>query len=174
MCIPVADEADDLAAMMISQLLERLGCDVRHLPLAPRSNILNEVATNSPKVALVSALPPFAAGQARSFCKRLRQRHPELTIVLGLWNFEGGVAEAQARIGPDCADFIATSLQQAILLMAQANCFRAGQSPASRSPQAPTVLENEIVTADSQAAEIFSACRPPDDRFPQLKTTTGA
>jgi predicted PurR-regulated permease PerM len=113
-CIPAADEADELAGMMIEQLLNWLGCDVRRLPIATLGNLVDEGAALDHQVVLVSALPPFAAGQARSLCKRLRQRHPELKILLGLWSFEGGVSKAQERVGPGCADRVATSFQQAI------------------------------------------------------------
>ena len=116
-CLPAGDEADELVAMMIAQLLKQLGCEVRHLPIGPRANLLDQVATDMPQVVLVSALPPFAIGQARSLCKRLRQRHPALKIILGLWSFEGGAARAQDRIGSSAADLIATSLQEAISLL---------------------------------------------------------
>jgi predicted PurR-regulated permease PerM len=120
-CIPAADEADELVAMMFAQLLERLGCDVRHLPVTPRANLSNELATFAPQVAVISALPPFAVGQARSLCKRLRQRQPDLKILVGLWNFEGGAVKAQDRIGPNAADMIVTSLQQAVSLLVGSN-----------------------------------------------------
>lgn len=119
LCIPAADEADELVAMMAEQLLQRLGCDVRLLPVANRASIIDNVTTNIPQLAIVSALPPFAVGQARALCKSLRSRHPELKIVLGLWGFEGGVAKAKERSGPDCSDMVATSLQQAIALLVE-------------------------------------------------------
>jgi hypothetical protein len=117
-CIPASDEADELVAMMMAQLLSKLGCDVNTLPVAPRANLLNELATHTPQVAIVSALPPFAVGQARSLCKRLRQRQPDLKIFVGLWNFEGGVAKAQDRLGSGAADVVVTSLEAAISLLA--------------------------------------------------------
>jgi predicted PurR-regulated permease PerM/methylmalonyl-CoA mutase cobalamin-binding subunit len=120
-CIPAVDEADETVAIMIAQLLKRLGCDVRHLPIASRANILDEVATDAPQVVLVSALPPFAAGHARSLCKRLRQRHPRSKMILGLWTFEGGVVKAQERVGSCGADMVAISLQQAISFLDETN-----------------------------------------------------
>jgi predicted PurR-regulated permease PerM len=132
-CIPAADEADELVAMMFAQLLERLGCDVRHLPVTPRANLSNELATFAPRVAVISALPPFAVGQARSLCKRLRQRQPDLRILVGLWNFEGGTVKAQDRIGPNAADMIVTSLQQAVSLLV-------GTSDGSSAETSPPVL----------------------------------
>jgi predicted PurR-regulated permease PerM len=130
-CIPAADEADELVAMMLAQLLERLGYDVRHLPVTPRANLLNELPTFAPQVAVISALPPFAVGQTRSLCKRLRQRQPDLKILVGLWNFEGGAVKAQDRVGPKAADMIATSLQQAVSLLVGTSH---GSSAETRSP----------------------------------------
>ena len=120
-CIPAGDQADELVALMIGQLLERSGCDVRYMSFAPAAELLDEMAKDITDIAVVSALPPFAVGQARTLCKRLRQRHPELKIILGLWNFENGVAEGQERLGLGSIDMIVTSLQQAISVLAETN-----------------------------------------------------
>jgi predicted PurR-regulated permease PerM len=119
-CIPAGDEADELVAIMITQLLKHRGWDARSLPIGPRMKILDQAVVDSPQVALVSALPPAALGQARALCRRLRQRYPELKIILGLWSFEG-VASAQDRVGPGVADGVATSLRQAIEFLSQEN-----------------------------------------------------
>jgi predicted PurR-regulated permease PerM len=118
-CIPAGDEADELVAMMAEQLLQRLGCEVQRLPIASSANVIDPIATYSPQVAFVSALPPFASWQARALCKLLRRRHPKMSILLGLWHFEGGIAKAQDRVGLGCADMVATSLEQAILQLAE-------------------------------------------------------
>jgi len=142
-CIPAADEADKLVGMMLAQLLEQLGCDVRQMPVAPRAELLNELAANAAQVAIVSALPPFAVGQARSLCKGLRQRQPGLKILIGLWNFEGGVPKAQDRVGPGVADMIATTLQQAVSLLVEAT-----HDPNDEAGQ-PGSIHQEVVTTDS-------------------------
>jgi predicted PurR-regulated permease PerM len=118
-CIPAGDEADELAATMMAQLLQRLGCDVRQLPIAPAVQVLDEALQGTPRVAIISALPPFAAGNARALCRGLRLDHPELQVIIGLWNVEGGVAKAQERIGSACTAVVTTSLQQVILLLTQ-------------------------------------------------------
>jgi predicted PurR-regulated permease PerM len=142
-CIPAVDEADELVAIMMGQLLERLGCDVRYLPFASTAKLLDEMAKDIPQIAIVSALPPFALGQARSLCKRLRQRYRGLKIILGLWNFEGGVAKAQEQVGPGGADMIATSLQQAISLLSETNqVIRPGNQA-----QAQTTLHRNVIAA---------------------------
>jgi hypothetical protein len=136
-CIPVADEADELVALMVGQLLGPLGCEARQLPVAPRANALNELVAYAPQIAILSALPPFAAGQARSLCKRLRQRRPDLKIIVGLWNFEGGTTAAQDRIGPGVADMVVTSLEQAVSGLIQCSRGTSGEvmSPATRNQE---------------------------------------
>jgi predicted PurR-regulated permease PerM len=118
-CIPAGDEADEIVGAMLAQLLKRLGADVRILPIPMRGNFVNDVTSQSAEVAIVSALPPFAVGHAKSLCKRLRRLRPDMKIVLGLWSFEGGIAKAQERVGPGCADMAATSLEQAISQLAE-------------------------------------------------------
>jgi len=139
-CIPAGDEADELVATMMGQLLERLRCDVRHIPFAPSAKLLDEIEKDIPQIVIVSALPPFAVGQARSLCKRLRQGYRELKIILGLWNFEGDTAKARERLGPGGADTIATSLQQAILLLSETN----SSIESNNHTQAPTTLHKEV------------------------------
>jgi predicted PurR-regulated permease PerM len=141
-CIPAGDEADELVAIMITQLLKHRGWDARSLPIGPRTKILEQAAVDSPQVALVSALPPAALGQARSLCKRLRQRYPELKIILGLWSFEG-LASAQDRVGPGVADGVATSLRQAIEFLSPANEL----AEASHQTQTQDTPHQEIIPA---------------------------
>lgn len=118
-CIPAGDDADELVAMMAEQLLKRAGCDVRRLPIASHSNIVDEVNAGIPAVVLVSALSPFAVGQARTLCKLLRPCLTDLKLVIGLWGIEGGVDRARDRLGLGCGDRVAVTLQQAISLLVE-------------------------------------------------------
>jgi predicted PurR-regulated permease PerM len=119
-CIAARDEADELVGQMLGQLLRGMESDVRVLPASARANLLADVGPDSCDVVVVSALPPFAAGHARALCKRLRQRNPQLRIMLGLWSFEGGVARALERVGQSYADVVVTSLRQAVEELARA------------------------------------------------------
>jgi predicted PurR-regulated permease PerM len=120
-CIPARDEADEIVGTMVMQLLRRAGYDAEALPIAAVSTMLEQLEQLHPDVVCVSALPPFAAMQAKSLCKRLRQRCPKVKILLGLWEFPGGVAKAQERIGLSCVDLIGTSLAQIVSLMGEGN-----------------------------------------------------
>lgn len=124
-CIPARDQADELVATMLVQLLQKAGVrSVRGLAINTVENMLNEVGEGQFKIACISALPPMAVGQARTLCKRLRARFPQLAVVVGLWGFAGGVPKAQQRIGPACTDAVCTNFSEAffqIQRVAEAN-----------------------------------------------------
>lgn len=114
-CLPARDQADELVGMMLAQLLQKAGVkNARWLQIDTVENMLDQVEQGHFTIACVSALPPFAVGQARSLCKRLHQRFPDLSVIVGLWGFAGGVLKAQQRVGPTCTDSVCTSLSEAI------------------------------------------------------------
>lgn len=114
-CVPARDEADELVGMMFSQVLRQAGYGATYLAIGTVDEMLERVGKGNYRIALVSALPPFAVGQARSLCKRMRARFPDLVIVIGLWEFAGGVLKAQERVGASCAHAVATSLSEGLL-----------------------------------------------------------
>jgi predicted PurR-regulated permease PerM len=135
-CIPARDEADEVVATMAMQLLRRAGHEATVLPIAAVSTMVERAEHLRPDAVCISALPPLAAGQAKALCRSLRQRLPNVKIFLGLWEFPGGVAKAQERVGLACADVFATSLAQMIPLIGDGNLF----GPASTNP----VLERAV------------------------------
>ena len=114
-CLPARDEADEIVGLMVTQLLQRTGYRAHSVEIGAASDMLQQVSQHDTQLACVSALPPFAMGQARALCKRLRAQFPEITIILGLWNVAGGVARAQERFGSGCADIIVTTPAEAML-----------------------------------------------------------
>jgi len=121
-CIPARDEADEIVGIMAMQLLRRAGHHANALPIASVSTMSDQVEQLRPDVICISALPPFAAVQAKSLCKQLRRRCRDTKIFLGLWDYPGGAPKAQERVGSGCADVIGTSLSQMVLLIGRGNC----------------------------------------------------
>ena len=111
-CIPARHEADELAAIMLVQILEQQGHAAHAFSRMPTSKILEEIQSLHPDVICVSALHPLATGQARPLCKQLRQHYPQVKLIIGLWEYPGGAVKAQERVGTTCADFIGTSLEE--------------------------------------------------------------
>jgi predicted PurR-regulated permease PerM len=114
-CVPARDEADELVGMTFAQILQQAGYGANYLAIGTVNDMLDQVEKGGYRIACVSALPPFAVGQARSLCKRLRARVPELMIIVGLWEFAGGVPKAQERVGASCTDAVVTSLSEGLL-----------------------------------------------------------
>jgi predicted PurR-regulated permease PerM len=113
-CIPARDQADELVGVMLAQLLQKADVsNVRALAIDTVESMLNQVEQGRFSIACVSALPPFAVGQARALCKRLHARFPTLDIIVGLWGFAGGVPKAQQRVGTGCTDAVCTNFAEA-------------------------------------------------------------
>jgi predicted PurR-regulated permease PerM len=64
-CLPARDKADELAAIMLCQVLARSGWSVSVIPVAPVEEMLIELRRRAPDVVFVSALPPLAVSHAR-------------------------------------------------------------------------------------------------------------
>lgn len=140
--IPARDQADELVGMMLTQLLQKAGAtNVRALPIDTVENMLTQVERGRFAIACISALPPFAVGQARSLCKHLHARFPDLAIVVGLWGFAGGVPKAQERIGTACTDAVCTNFSEAFFqiqkLVETSGAGNGRHEPAENPPVKP-------------------------------------
>lgn len=107
LCIPARDEADDVIAKLLSQVLVRHGYSAKSIPIGSVETMLSAVSQLSPSVVCISALPPFALSHTRSLYARLRQQFPELHILICLWHFEGDLRQmaTSLRIAKDHALF---------------------------------------------------------------------
>ncbi|NLS94728.1 MAG: AI-2E family transporter [Planctomycetaceae bacterium] len=86
LCIPAADEADEIAASMLADLLhaEGIRADVGAVE-SLTSEHADRVARLEDAVVAISILPPVANRSGRYLLKRLRADHPGLPIVIGAW-----------------------------------------------------------------------------------------
>jgi hypothetical protein len=120
LCLPARDEADEIAAIMLGQLLEAKRIRVVLASVQALSGeMLAQVSEEAPGLVCVSALPPLAATHARYLCKRLRPKFPELKIVVGLWQMTGSTKKAEARLLETGIDQFVTTLAEATQYLAQ-------------------------------------------------------
>jgi predicted PurR-regulated permease PerM len=98
LCIPARDDADDVVAMLLSQLLERQGHRAESILIGTTSEMLSQVADANPDVVCISALPPFALNHARALYTKLQTQSPDLQIVVCVWQFEGDPQKAAIRL----------------------------------------------------------------------------
>jgi len=116
LCLPAHGEGDELAGMMLAQVVDIRGCVVETVPAtatAVASELVDYVEQRNADVVCISAAPPAAVAHARRLRMRLRRRFPNLHLVVGLWNAPGDLNEAKERIGSDARTYIVATLKNA-------------------------------------------------------------
>jgi len=83
---PARDDADELALLMFWHLLDPARYDLVRLPVETlASEFIDQIAEKGPSLVCISSLPPGGLAQTRYLCKRLRNRFPDLKIIVGRW-----------------------------------------------------------------------------------------
>ena len=78
----------------------------------------------------ISAVPPRAGSHAAYLCKRLKQRFPDLKIMVALWTMEEN-PRSEARLREAGADQVATRLPDAIAKLRELQQYK----PQAANPQ---------------------------------------
>ncbi len=99
LCLPARDEADEIVAIMLAQVLETAGHQAQCVPLGTAAEMLAQVKEERPDVVCISALPPFAIPHARSLYAKLQAQDSKLRVVVGLWNFSADPLKVNRRLG---------------------------------------------------------------------------
>jgi predicted PurR-regulated permease PerM len=138
LCLPANDEADEIAAVMLAQLLDQAGCTALSLPLEPSLQHLVAIVEPEPTdMFCISAVPPFAFAGARALTRLLQARFPRTKIVIGVWGFTGDTERALQRFQPKRPHKLVTSL-------ANAAEFFTGTTPAAKDSYVLAVKEVEV------------------------------
>jgi methylmalonyl-CoA mutase cobalamin-binding subunit len=114
-CLPAHDDADDVVAYMLQQLLEVQGYCAFHQSVTKlASEMVESVESHQADAVVVSAIPPGAVSYSRYLCKRLHARFPELSMVVGLWTMKGNLEKAKERVTCEGSVRVVASLGDAI------------------------------------------------------------
>lgn len=132
-CIPARDDADEIVATMLRQLLERAGYTAECIALARTSTMVTQAVQAAPDVICISALPPYALSHAKTLYSHLRAQLPEKDILLGIWNYPGDLERLATRVGVAEHHRVAVSLKQALSEIA-----------AQSSPELPASLPEPV------------------------------
>ena len=99
---PAHDEADELALLMIRQLLDYTRYEVEIISDAMlTAEVVARIGEKSPAVIFIAALAPGGLAQTRYLCKRLRARFPNLKIAVGRWGTEIDDSKSMLLAGAD-------------------------------------------------------------------------
>jgi hypothetical protein len=132
MCLPVRDDADEIAGIMLAELLERAGYSATAIPIGSVERMLAEVA--GAEVVCLSALPPYAISHARGIYRRLRAQQSRARIIIGLWNYTEDPVKAAAEISGGEQNLICTTLAQMTL--------QAGLAAGASSQRTPSFVQS--------------------------------
>ncbi|HEX3880563.1 MAG TPA: AI-2E family transporter [Bryobacteraceae bacterium] len=140
-CLPANDAADEIAATMLSRLLERSGFTVISLPVcASVPEMLEFAKLESTDILCISSVLPFAFARARELCMQIRARFPEIKIVAGIWGFGGDTADALRRFDRGAPNAVAGTLMQALAEVEMLS----GRDVSSADSPAPAIAEAAI------------------------------
>ena len=138
LCLPASDEADEIAAAMLSQVLGQAGCATLSLSLNPSlQDMLAIVAPSQEDVFCVSSVPPFAFASARTLSRLLQVRFPRTRIVIGVWGFAGHTPRTLQRFHPARPEQLVTSFANAVKYFVDSSPARLGDSVSVLSDQLP-------------------------------------
>jgi hypothetical protein len=118
--VPASDEADEIVAAMLAQLLEQAGYAAIPFPL---DNSLHEklaIANPSERDTFcISALPPFAFSEAITLSRQIQLRFPRTKVIAGVWGFTGNAERALQRFQPSPPKQLVTNLADAVTFVVE-------------------------------------------------------
>jgi predicted PurR-regulated permease PerM len=111
---PARDANDELALTMFRDLLDPVKWAFEVLsPDTLSSEFVEAVKQAQPAAVCIGALPPGTLAHTRYLCKRLRQRFPDVKILVGLWGLSGDAGVPRQALADAGADAVATTLADA-------------------------------------------------------------
>lgn len=108
------DAADEIAAAMFAQLGEREGFPTLAFPRTESVIALLEgLAPQAGDVICVSSVPPLALTHARTVSQSIHEAFPEVTLLVGLWNYADPVSRMTERLQQTTGSVVVTSFADA-------------------------------------------------------------
>ena len=156
LCIPARDEADELAALMLVQLLKMKGLPARAVSARTLANeSYQDIRNGKITTVCISSVPPFAVTPARQICKRLKQEFTGLKVVVGIWTAQSPGTEMASRLGTSCPDAVVARLAEAVTRIEAT--LEAQQFARRRAPERLPVEIPAPQTLELEPDEMFSS-----------------
>jgi len=130
LCLPARADRDELAGMMLAQLLRQQGHQAQSASAELAVADLPALVGNASAAAVcISVVAPSTVLHARYLCLKLRALMPETRILVGLWGATGDLTDAARRVRDSGADDVVASLADAVLSFASLLPDTAGDEP---------------------------------------------
>jgi len=119
--VPASDEADEIAAAMLAQLLHQAGHAAVPFPADfAGGEKIAIVHPDENDMFCISAVPPFAFAGAITLMRQLHLRFPRTRVMVGVWGFSGNTERAVRRFHPAQPHCLVNSLAEALRSVAEA------------------------------------------------------
>jgi predicted PurR-regulated permease PerM len=152
LCFPAHDEADEIAAAMLAQLLEQAGCATIAFPLdSSPHNLLGLMEPGANDICCISAVPPFAFAHSKTLHRQLRKAFPQAKMLIGVWGFQGEMERALQRFQPSMPDKLVGTLADALIYLgvpvaapAESKAAAHADTPAASPAATPAAVPQEV------------------------------
>lgn len=119
-CLPARALRDEMGADMLALLIRRMGWQA---PVASSAMVSGElvgfVEKQDPDLVVISVVAPSTLTQARYLCSKLRKHHPELRIMVGVWQIDSGTKHDLNPLRDAGANEIVHTVKEAIARIAK-------------------------------------------------------
>ncbi len=114
-CVPAHDTADEIAAALCAHFLTQDGFPAISFPVTDSpGHLMKTLGVKPDDVVCISAVPPFAAANARKVAKDIRESGVAPTIIAGLWTYDSSDSARMERLTKSLRVIVVTSLAEAI------------------------------------------------------------
>jgi predicted PurR-regulated permease PerM len=140
LCLPAKDDADEIAALMLVQVLRVKGISAKVISATtPIEQCEQLVNCGNIRGVIISALPPDAFGPARRLCRKLKRSCPSLKVTVGIWTPHAAATDLTKRLTSAQPEAVVTTLRSVLEQFtgdldkpaATASVVRPGRSKAS-------------------------------------------
>lgn len=112
-CVAAKDQADEVSALMLAQLLEQAQFTTMVLVSSAMSEqLLQRLAQEPTTIVCISALPPFAFAQAKAVYLKIRAEMPANPIYVGMWGSSEELEKVIQRFGQVRPDRVFATLDK--------------------------------------------------------------
>jgi predicted PurR-regulated permease PerM len=109
LCIPLRDEADEISAIMLKQLLATDGIQIELTPIGGLTGeLVEKVEAGSFDLVIISILPPLPPRSSRLLSRRLRSRYPKLPIIVGCFSGSSSTEMEERLAAAEDAEVLAS------------------------------------------------------------------
>ena len=114
-CIPARDTADEIAAAMCAYFLTQEGFPAIAFPVTDSpAELMAGVGCQPDDVVCISAVPPFASGNARKLARSMGGEANSPTLIAGLWSYERPSEARMQRLAKSLSAAVVTTLAEAV------------------------------------------------------------